>query len=151
MGRIKNKNLAVNHFERVPLAYQKYQNARLDWGAALFLKKEGLYNASLNRIYYTVFHLISAINCMDGIDTNTHKECQAEFNKRFLKTQVLPRKFSKYIRALSDYRDLADYADYYFADYNDVETAFSMLSEMYDTLEPYLKEQIDYHIATYGY
>ncbi len=151
MARIKNKNLTVGHYERVPLAYQKYENARLDYQAAESLKYDELYNASLNRIYYSIFHLISAINCMDGINTNTHKECQAEFNKRFLKESILPREFSKYIRALSDYRELADYADYYFADSTDIEKAFKMLIVTFPTLETFLKNQIDDHIAQFGY
>lgn len=78
--------------------------------------EQAIYNAKMdfwdlvaNRLYYSIFHAVSALLMKEGINTYTHKGTSSQFGKYF----VLTGKYSKYDGSLygrlQTMREKADY------------------------------------------
>ena len=57
----------------------------------------GDYATANNRAYYCVFHLMRAVLALDGEDYKKHSAVIARFTQNYLKTEILPRDYSKLI------------------------------------------------------
>jgi uncharacterized protein (UPF0332 family) len=97
------------------------------------------WNASINRIYYACFYLVSALLLKKGIDTSTHRGIRQMFGLHFVQTVIVTRELAKFFSDLYDRRQTGDYDDFIFYD---KETSDSLLliakefiSEIYKLLK----------------
>ena len=58
------------------------------------LFKSKFYTGSVNRLYYSCFHIVSALLLKNSIKASTHNGVRTEFFKYFIKTEVLDRSLS---------------------------------------------------------
>lgn len=65
--------------------------------------------AAVSLAYYAVFYAITAVLLEKGIKVRKHKQLGIEFRKTFIKTEMLPRKYSQTLEILFDARQTADY------------------------------------------
>jgi uncharacterized protein (UPF0332 family) len=77
--------------------------------AAKKLYEANLYDDSVSRAYYSIFHSISALLLTKELSFSSHKEIIGNFNKEFIKNNIFPANFSKMIKYLFDNRGNADY------------------------------------------
>lgn len=75
--------------------------------------EQGDYKTALNRSYYSIFHAMRSVNCLDGFDSSKHSGVIAHFNQFVLKTGKMDSKYSEYIKKASYCREKADYDDFY--------------------------------------
>jgi uncharacterized protein len=68
-----------------------------------------LYDDSVSRAYYAVFHCIGAMLLSRGMHFSSHSETIGAFNKNFVKTGDVPAEFTKMIKKLFDGRQTGDY------------------------------------------
>lgn len=88
-------------------SYLIKSNEKLTASKELF--KSSLFNDSVSRCYYSVFHIISAVLFSKDLIYNSHKEIIGNFNREFIKTKIFPSDFYKKIRFLFDNRETGDY------------------------------------------
>lgn len=67
------------------------------------------YNDAVSRMYYSVFHIISALLLTKGLTYSSHGQAIGNFNREFIKSKILPEDFSKKIELLYKYRQMGDY------------------------------------------
>ncbi len=68
------------------------------------------YDDAVSRAYYSAFHSISALLFLKELEFSSHSQTLGSFNKEFIKTEVFPRKFGKWIYKLFEFRETGDYA-----------------------------------------
>lgn len=83
------------------------------------------YDDAVSRAYYAVFHAISAALLSKKLSFSSHSQVIGAFNKEFIKTQIFPKEFSKYILGLFEDRQTGDYD---VCSTMDVETATEAIS-----------------------
>lgn len=62
-----------------------------------------------NRLYYSVFHAVTALMLADGIRTNTHKGISAQFGYHYVLTGQFSREDGILYSRLQTMREKADY------------------------------------------
>jgi len=74
------------------------------------VEQEGDLRTAADRAYYAMFHAASAALAAKGISTKTHTGLLNKLGSEYIKTGLLDRKFSGYMRMSFDLRQAGDYA-----------------------------------------
>lgn len=77
--------------------------------ASKLLASSHIHAGAVSRGYYACFYAISYLLLQQGVETKTHKQLAVEFRKRFIKTSLLDKKFSRTLDQLFNARMLSDY------------------------------------------
>lgn len=62
-----------------------------------------------NRLYYSVFHAVTALMLLDGIKTATHKGTSSQFGQHYVLTRQFSREDGMLYSRLQTMREKADY------------------------------------------
>lgn len=76
--------------------------------AEILLKNEG-FSGALNRIYYSIFYILSALAIKFNYKTSKHTQLIGWFNKNFVKNHKVERKIGKLVQKAFDQRMEGDY------------------------------------------
>ena len=95
-----------NHAELV-----RYRLGQVDEAlraASILLREESL-RASVNRSYYAMFYAVLALLAVRKEETSKHSGVIALFDRLYVRTNVFPLDFSKWLRRAFDLRTRSDY------------------------------------------
>lgn len=95
-----NKSLAVS--TEIERAHDSLRSAETLLGA-------GLYNDSISRAYYSVFHMACATLLTQGLEAKSHAGVRTLFNLHFVKTEKIEHKYLKLLTRMQAHREEADY------------------------------------------
>lgn len=126
--------------ERMALCQYRLEKAKEDFEVSKLNFKESFFKASINRSYYSIFHATRALLALDSYDSKKHSGIIAYFNKNYIKTGKLDKKFSKIISKASNIRNESDYNDFFIASKDE---AFEQLKDaeyFIDGIEKFIKE-----------
>jgi uncharacterized protein (UPF0332 family) len=82
-----------------------------------------------NRCYYAFYHMTKGLLVSNDIHTKTHTGLNSEFNRIFIKTNLFPPKFGKYLQVLFSMRQTADYEPEQEITKEDIDKALQMVEE----------------------
>ena len=77
------------------------------------LVEKGYWNAAANRLYYSVFHAVSALLIHDGIRIQSHKGAGVMLNQHYIQTNKISHELGKLYRRLELMREESDYNCFY--------------------------------------
>ena len=77
------------------------------------LVEKGYWNAAANRLYYSVFHAVSALLIHDGIRIKSHKGAGIMLNQHYIQTNKISPELGKLYRRLELMREESDYNCFY--------------------------------------
>ena len=97
---------------------------------------------SLNRSYYSIFHAIRSVNCLDGFDSSKHSGVIAHFNEYTLKTKEMDAKFSDTIKQAYYCREKSDYDDFYIVSRSETEEQLRKAEEFLKAVDIYVEQRI---------
>lgn len=69
----------------------------------------GYWDLVANRLYYSVFHAVTALMLVDGIQTSTHKGTSSQFGRHYVLTGKFSRSDGMLYSRLQTMREKADY------------------------------------------
>ncbi len=69
----------------------------------------GYWDLVANRLYYAVFHAVTAMLLVDGIKTGTHKGTSSQFGRLYVLSGVFSRQDGILYSRLQTMREKADY------------------------------------------
>jgi len=104
------------------------------------LLEAGSYKDSIGRSYYAMFTAIRALLAMEGQDFSKHAGVIAYFQKEFVKTGKVDRKYSKYISQAFQIRNNTDYADFFIVSAQDAKEQYEKGKEFLKVIVKYLSE-----------
>ena len=90
---------------RIENAYQAIKDAEM------LLENDSLRGAA-SRLYYSVFHAVSALALSQGMAFKKHASLLTYFHKEFIKSGLLDRSHGRTVQKASDDRTDADYSDF---------------------------------------
>ncbi|MDO8548595.1 MAG: HEPN domain-containing protein [Ignavibacteria bacterium] len=77
----------------------------------LAISNNSLFNAE-NRIYYSVFYLVSALAIKNNYSTSKHKQLRNWFHNNFIRNEIVSQDLWKIYKKVFDNRIAGDYDDF---------------------------------------
>jgi len=90
---------------RLDRSVELFQDARL-------LAENKRWRSSVNRLYYSSFHLINALLFQEGINAKSHDGLKTKFFQLYVKTNLVDIEFGKLYSRMIDWRQESDYSVY---------------------------------------
>ena len=101
--------MSMSEEERKVIVALEMEKAKSTMKEAETLLKNELWNGVANRLYYAVFHAVSALLIKDKHQVNTHRGLHAMFAIHYIKTGVLPNSYGRLYSLLQTMRQESDY------------------------------------------
>lgn len=92
------------------------------------------FRAAVNRIYYSMFYLLLALGLKYEFTTSKHQQLIGWFNKNFILTGKIDRKYGKMLRKAYQYRIKGDNEPVVNFDKETVKGMFASLKEFIDAI-----------------
>ena len=73
------------------------------------LENAALWDTLANRVYYAVFHAVTALLIMNGLHAGSHQGVSVLFNKHFVKENLVDEKYGRLLARLENMREKSDY------------------------------------------
>jgi len=93
---------------------------------------------AINRIYYGMFYILSALSLKYDFSTSKHQQLIGWFNKEFVATGKVEPKYGKIIHNAFSNRSTGDYDDFAEFEEDEVKTSFNELKDFIKTIKALL-------------
>lgn len=107
---------------------------------AEMLLKANSFTGALNRIYYGIFYIISALAIKHKFSTSNHSQLIGWFNKNFVRNLKVERKIGKIVHYAFDQRMEGDYNVLSEFFYDDIADDFENMKKVISTVEKLILE-----------
>ena len=97
--------------------------------------------AGINRIYYGMFYMLLALGLKYRFETSKHGQLLGWFNKTFIKTGTIDRKYGKMLREAFEVRRQSDYDVYVQLTKEDVVHKYHEMQEFIAPIENFLRTE----------
>ena len=101
--------MSLTDEERTTLVALELRKARETFEEIEILTAANHWSGAANRLYYAVFHAVSALLINDGYSVNTHNGSHALFNLHYIKTGKLSIEYGRLYNQLQTMREESDY------------------------------------------
>ena len=128
---------------RLDLSKVRLALAKERIGFAHEILEIGDHKTVANRSYYAVFSAMRAVLALDGFDAKKHSGIIAEFRRRYLKTNILPKELSYTIDSLVEVRQGSDYDDFYLISKEETIEQLYLAEEFVNVVDEYLTKQYE--------
>lgn len=117
------------------------QHASSAHRAAGLLRDAGLFNDALNRLYYALYHAVTALLLTEGIEPKRHRALPGLLGTHFGE-QLTPTDLSMVARAAT-WRDLADYERTWHANAEVATQAFSEIEPLMEKVRALIEKSAE--------
>ena len=97
-------------------------------------------HTAVNRIYYGIFYIVSALALEYDFKTKNHGQLMGWFNREFIKTKKLDKKYSSIYRWAFSNRQTGDYDDFVTFIKDEVENQFQEMKEFISRIKRMLND-----------
>ncbi len=98
---------------------------------------------AVNRIYYGIFYILSALSLKYDFNTSKHQQLIGWFNKNFIKEKILDKKYGTIVRKAFNNRSQGDYSDFTQFTKKQVIESFEEMKKFVNKIEELLKIEGD--------
>ena len=100
-----------------------------------FLIENGELALAVNRIYYGIYYILSALAIRSQFKTSKHSQLISWFNKTFVKEGIVDQKYSKLIRKAFENRMEGDYDVFSVFTKEEVEQSLEEMEEVISEIQ----------------
>ena len=127
--------MSLNDEERNVIVRKELERAHDTFEEIKVMCQAKKWNGAANRIYYSVFHAVSALFIHDGFQSVRHKGSHALFSQHYVKTGKLPIEFGRFYNNLQSLREKSDYNCFYDVSEQDVVVGMENASKFIEEIE----------------
>ena len=124
------------------MAVYRLEKAKTDLRSARSSLENGFYETSANRSCYAIFHAARAVLVADGQSFSKHSGVIAFFNRDYIKSGILERKFGRILRDAFEIRTDCYYEDFFVISKEEVERQVENAEYFVGRIEAYLGERL---------
>lgn len=132
--------MKLNEEERQIMVNLEYEKAQSFLEQAEKIAAMDLWDVVANRLYYSVFHAVSALLIKDGHKVNTHKGTLVMFGQNYVKTGIFPTDASKLYVKLQMMREESDYNCVYVTTADEMQPLLEPVREFISKVGNMIKE-----------
>ena len=101
--------MSLNDEERKLLVELEIERANKLVDQFSILENAELWDTLANRVYYAVFHAVTALLIKNGLHAGSHQGVSVLFNKHFVKENLVNEKYGRLLARLENMREKSDY------------------------------------------
>lgn len=124
------------------LCYYRLEKAEKCLKSAKALVQLEDYCSAANRSYYSIFHCIRGLLALEGVDFSKHSGVIAYFQRKYVKSEIFEKKYSKILVEAFEIRSESDYDDYYIISKKEVEEQIQNAQFFFNGIVKYVNEII---------
>ncbi|MDQ1266070.1 MAG: uncharacterized protein QG635_1222 [Bacteroidota bacterium] len=109
--------------------------------AKLALDNDKFHNAE-NKIYYSIYYIVSALSIKHNFSTSKHKQLLGWFNYNFIKTGIIPIEYGDLYKNAFKNRQEADYEDFVVLQKSDIIMHFEEMLRFVEEIEKLIQKEI---------
>ena len=132
--------MSLSDEERALIVSLEIEKAYRHYNQALIMQREEQWDGMANRLYYAVFHAVSALLISDHHVVNTHKGSHAIFAQHYIKTNKMPKSYGDIYKKLERMREESDYNCTYDEEPDVLQSNILPAKEMIDTIAELVKK-----------
>jgi len=126
--------MTINSEDRKTLIEYRINQVWETVNEADLMIKNSSFRAAVNRIYYSMFYLLLALGLKYEFSTSKHQQLIGWFNKNFILTGKINRKYGKILRKVYQNRVKGDYEPIVNFDEETVKSMFTDMKEFIATI-----------------
>ena len=127
--------MKLNNNDRKSIVDLELEKSALNLRQAKLAKENDYWDLVANRLYYALFHSISALLIKRQIPVKSHKGAVMMFNCHFVRTQIFSINEGKLVSFLQSKREEADYNCYMNVDEKDIEPYFELCENLLEKIQ----------------
>lgn len=124
--------MTLNNKEKQDLIDYRLEQAEETINDVELLINNKRYRSAINRIYYGMFYALSALAIENNFQTSKHRQLIGWFNKEFIYSGKLERKYGKMINKAYNFRTEGDYDAFVNYDYD-------ITNQLYENMRDFIK------------
>lgn len=133
--------MSLNDNERQIIVNRELEKAERTYDDMLFCAREGKWEAAANRIYYALFHAMSALLVNDGHIVKSHRGVLTMFGEHYVRTGIFTKQDGSLLSELVIMRDNADYNCFFEADEEKLEPFIEPTRLLIEKIKQYIIEK----------
>ena len=131
--------MSLTNEERQTLVALELKKARDTYEEIGILTAANRWSGAANRLYYAVFHAVSALLINDGLQVNTHRGSHAAFSLHYIKTGILSKEYGCLYNQLQTMREESDYNCVYDVEPEELLSRIEPARQLIDEIEQLIK------------
>lgn len=125
----------INHSDRNSLIRYRIEQSKDTIELAKFLIDSDRLVVAVNRIYYGLYYAVTALAIKEEFETSKHAQLIGWFNKEFVATGLIDKKYGKILRNAYQNRTKGDYDAFVSFEREEVEDMHMEMIEFIDIIE----------------
>ena len=130
--------MSLSSEERRIIVNREIEKSKRTFDDVMFCAKEGKWETVANRLYYALFHAMSALLICDGYQVRSHRGILSMFGEHYVRTEVFTRKDGSLLSELVIMRDNADYNCFFEADKEKMEPYIKPTQQLIEDICKYI-------------
>ena len=135
--------MSLNDEERKLLVEFEIEKAHKLIDQFTILENAALWDTLANRVYYAVFHAVTALLIMNGLHAGSHQGVSVLFNKHFVKENLVDEKYGRLLARLENMREKSDYTCLFETTKEEVMPMIPQAKEMISIIENLINSNKD--------
>ena len=133
--------MSLSENERQIIVSRELEKADRTYDDMSFCANEGKWEAAANRLYYALFHAMSALLINDGYIVKSHRGVMAMFGEHFVKTGIFTKQDGALLSELVIMRDNADYNCFFEADEEKLKPFIEPTQQLIEKIKQYISDK----------
>ncbi|MCL1986943.1 MAG: HEPN domain-containing protein [Firmicutes bacterium] len=122
------------------LSQWRLKKAQSCLDTAQILVDNNLYEHSINRSYYAIFHAMRTVLALENFETKKHSGVIARFHLNYIKTGNFDKRLAKIIDRTFRIRNRSDYEDFYIAEKSEVAEQLANAKDFVAAVAAYIQQ-----------
>ena len=131
--------MSLTDEERRTTVRFQIEKAHKNFAQIELLSKAGYWDNVANRLYYSLFHAVSAMLIRDGYNVSTHRGAVGAFGMHYVTTGIFSIEEGKHYSRLQGLREKSDYNCAYNAEEKEIAPMIEPTRLMIEKIEKYIE------------
>ena len=126
--------MSLSDEERAIVISLELEKAQVAYNETVWLTEKMLWSGAAGRLYYALFHAVSALLVHDRHAVNSHKGSHILFGNYYIRTGLLPKEFGELYSQMESISEEGEYNCTYKVTQKELEQKLVPAREMIDTI-----------------
>lgn len=133
--------MSLSENERNIIVCRELEKSERTFEDVLFCANEGKWETAANRLYYSLFHAMSALLVSDGHQVKSHRGIMAMFGEHYVRTDVFSKNDGSLLSDLVIMRDNADYNCFFEANEEKLKPYIEPTRKLIEKIKAYIAKE----------
>lgn len=134
--------MSLNDEERKTVVRLQIEKAYNNFNQIPVLREAGYWDNVANRLYYSLFHAVSALLIHDGYSVGSHRGAVGAFGQHYVATGIFTVEEGRHYSRLQGLREKADYNCAYNATEKDIAPKIEPTRLLIEKIEKYIYSEM---------